>query len=110
MHAAFEDVLKYSFESSVQNRISGNIFGLGRAFTIPREMNEKIYSVPSPDCIVPVSNAFPVFKYVDENRSAGTAYKGDYRTFIMGFPFETIDTDAHRAEIMAGILQFLNGR
>jgi len=105
-----EDVLKYSFESSVQNRISGNIFGLGRTFTIPREMNEKIYSVPSPDCIVPVSNAFPVFKYVDENRSAGTAYKGDYRTFIMGFPFETIDTDTHRAEIMAGILQFLNGR
>ena len=105
-----EDILKYSFQNSMQSTHSGNILGLGRTFTIPREMNEITYSVPAPDCIIPVSPAFPVLKYVEGNNGAGTAYKGDYRTFIMGFPFESIDTEKNRAEIMSGILQFLCGK
>jgi len=105
-----EDILKYSFRNSMQNTGSGDVFGLGLTFSIPREVNEHIYSVPAPDCIIPVSPAFPVLKYLGGNYGAGTAYKGDYRTFIMGFPFESIDTEEHRAKIMAGILQFLNGR
>ncbi len=104
------DILKYSFQNSMQNTGSGSIFGLGRTFTIPRQVNEHTYSVPAPDCIAPVSPAFPAIKYVEGNCGAATAYKGDYRTFIMGFPFESIDTEKHRAEIMAGILQFLSGR
>ncbi len=105
-----QNILKYSFQKSMRHTHSGTIFGLGRSFIIPRKVNEKNYSVPAPESIIPISPAFPALKYIEGNSSAGIAYKGHYRTFIMGFPFESIDTEEHRAEIMAGILQFLNGR
>jgi len=105
-----EDILKYCFQNNMSDTKSGEISGLGTTFTIPREVNEKIYSVPAPDCILPVSPAFPVFKYSEGNGGAGIAYRGEYSTFVMGFPFETIDTEEHRAKIMGSILQFLSGR
>lgn len=105
-----EDVLKFSFKNSMQGTRSGEIVGLGQAFTIPRNLNEKSYAVTAPECILPVAPAFPVLKYTEGNCGAGTAYKGDYRTFVMGFPLESISSERQRAEIMAGILQFLNGR
>ena len=41
------------------------------------------------------------------NQPAGIAYKGaDYRTFVLGFPFESIQSETDRASIMAGILGF----
>jgi len=38
------------------------------------------------------------------------AYKGNYRTFVLGFPFESIQSEADRATIMAGILGFFTQR
>lgn len=105
-----EDVLKFSYQQTMKNSKSGAIFGLSRNFTIPRNLNEKSYAVVAPESIVPVAPAFAVMKYIDGNRCAGIAYKGDYRTFILGFPFESIESEKSRAEIMAGILQFLNAR
>ena len=49
---------------------------------------------------------FPVFTYAPGNQSAGIAYKGNYRTFVLGFPFESILSEADRAIVMAGILGF----
>ena len=73
----------------------------------PRLPNETSYAVTAPDCIVPVAPAFPVFTYARGNQSAGIAYKGaDYRTFVLGFPFESIQSETDRASIMAGILGF----
>ena len=63
-------------------------------------------AIPAPDCIVPVDSAFPVFTYAPGNQSAGIAYKGNYRTFVLGFPFESILSEADRAIVMAGILGF----
>lgn len=101
-----EKILKYGFQASLPNKTSGQIKGLGRTITIPRLPNENSYAVTSPDCIVPVDSAFPVFTYAPGNQSAGIAYKGNYRTFVMGFPFESITSEADRASIMAGILGF----
>ena len=99
-------VLKYGFQSSLRDSRSGQINGLGRTFTIPRLPNEKAYAVTAPDCIVPVDNAFPVFVYNPGKQSAGIAYKGNYRTFVLGFPFESIEGDNNRAVVMAAILHF----
>lgn len=101
-----ETVLKYGYQSSLPIRTSGEIKGLGRTVTIPRLPNEERYAVSSPDCIVPVDAAFSVFTYASGNQSAGIAYKGDYRTFVLGFPFESIRSESDRATIMAGILGF----
>ena len=102
-----EKVLKYGYQGSLTNRTSGQINGLGRTVTIPRQGNENSYAVTMPDCITPVSSAFSVFTYAPGNQSAGIAYKGqDYRTFVLGFPFESITSETERANIMAGILGF----
>ena len=102
-----EKVLKYGYQNSLTDKSSGQINGLGRSITIPRLPNENSYAVTAPDCIVPVAPAFPVFTYARGNQSAGIAYKGaDYRTFILGFPFESIQSETDRASIMAGILGF----
>lgn len=102
-----EKVLKYGHQSSIKDKNINRISGLGLTVTIPRLPNENSYAVPSVDCIVPVDTAFPVFTYAPANQSAGIAYKGnDYRTFVLGFPFESIQSDVDRATIMAGILGF----
>ena len=105
-----EKILKYGYQSSMTDKSSNRINGLGRTITIPRMPNETSYAVPAPDCIVPVDTAFPVFTYVPGNQSAGIAYKGNYRTFVLGFPFESIQSEADRATIMAGILGFFTQR
>lgn len=103
------NILKYGYGNSLQTY--GNdirIQGLGRTFSIPRLPNEQVYPVTAPDCILPVSPAFPVMTYSSGNASAATAYQGkDYRTFVMGFPFESIEEEADRNAIMASILRFL---
>ena len=104
------NILKYRYENSL--RTDGDeicVQGLGRTFTLPRLPNEQSYPVTAPDCILPISPAFPVMTYSAGNASAAVAYKGnDYRTFVMGFPFESIKEEASRTAIMASILRFFN--
>lgn len=106
------NVLKCRYGNTPQTTGSNiTIQGLGRILSIPRLPNEKAYPVTAPDCILPVGTAFPVMTYTAGNTSAAVAYPGnDYRTFIMGFPFESIDEEANRNAIMASILQFLTER
>lgn len=101
-----ERILKYSYQGSLTDKTSNRINGLGRAITIPRTPNENSYAVPAPDCIMPTDTAIPVFTYAPDNQSAGIAYKGDYRTFVLGFPFESIQSETDRAAIMTSILGF----
>ena len=103
-----QKVLKYGYQSSLRNSLSGQINGLGRTISIPRLPNENRYAVTAPDCIVPVAPAFSVFTYSPDNQSAGIAYKGNYRTFVMGFPFESIESDKDRVMVMAVILNFFS--
>ena len=102
-----EQILKYGYQSSLQDSRSGRISGLGLTLTIPRQVNEQSYAVAAPDVIVPVAPAFPVFAYLPGNQSAGIAYKGNYRTFVLGFPFESIESESNRATVMAAVLKFL---
>ena len=101
-----EMILKYGYQGSLQDSHSGQINGLGQTLTIPRLPNEEMYAVPAPDCIVPLSPAFSVLTYSPGNQSAAIAYKGNYRTFVMGFPFESIQSEKDRATVMAAILKF----
>ena len=104
-----QNILKYRFGNSLQATEKNiSVQGLGRSFSIPRLPNEQAYPVTAPDCILPVATAFPVMTYTPGNLPAATAYRGnDYRTFIMGFPFESIAQEASRTAIMASVLQFL---
>ncbi|RGN35894.1 golvesin C-terminal-like domain-containing protein [Bacteroides oleiciplenus] len=105
-----QNILKYAYGQSINDTQSGNINGLGRTFTIPRLPNEQAYPVTTPECILPTGAAFPVLTYVPGNQSAAIAYQGNYRTFIMGFPLESIEQETDRNAIMASILQFFQAK
>ncbi|MCI1647025.1 MAG: xanthan lyase [Bacteroides sp.] len=101
-----QDILKYRYVHSMNESHSDSISGLQRTIHIPRMPNEESYAVTAPDCIQPTGSAFPVFAYLPDNQCAGVAYKGSYNTFVMGFPFESIQQDTDRNVIMASILHF----
>ncbi|MEG1562420.1 MAG: xanthan lyase [Bacteroides sp.] len=100
-----ENILKYGYQGSLSDR-SGRINGLGCTLTIPRLPNEQTYPVIAPECIVPVAPAFSVMLYAPGNQSAAIAYEGNYRTFVLGFPFESIESERNRAKVMAAALGF----
>ena len=57
------------------------------------ELNDKVYCVEAPDGINPVgTGAYTVYRYAENNISAGVAFKGGYKTVILGFPVETLET------------------
>ena len=105
-----ENILKYSFGGSMLNSTSGEIYGAGTRFNIPRTINEQTYAVPAPDCLTPVAPAYSAFVYNPGNYSAGIAYKGTYRTFVLGFPFESIQGVKERARVMSAILGFFGSK
>jgi len=70
------------------------------------------YVVESPDAIEPASEgAFTVFRYGENNLSAGVAYRDDDRRICtLGFPFEAVRTPEQRRDLMRGILEFFEAR
>ena len=78
-------------------------------YTYHNELSEESYVVEAPDAIEPATKeAYTVMRYSENNLSAGVAYQGNYKTYIMGFPFETIRTDTERETLMNAILTFFN--
>lgn len=75
------------------------------------ELNDKMYMVESPDALFPSNSAKSqtVMRYKENNLPAGvvSAMNG-YRTFVMGFPFETINSENERATLMTQILNYLS--
>ena len=85
---------------------SGKVQGVNTTFSFPTQVNEKSYAVPAPDCILPVGRAYAAFVYTPGNYGAGIIYQGaDYRTFVLGFPFESIDNAQQRARVMKAGLE-----
>lgn len=104
--ASFADkVLKFSHGGSMWGVTTGQAFGANTTVTFPTTVNEKSYAVPAPDCLLPTQGAYSTFVYTPGNYGAGIAYKGtDYRTFVLGFPFESIDGATERARVMKAAL------
>ena len=102
------DVLKYSFGGSMKDSPACDIRdGYCVMYRIERKANPKTYAVTAPECIIPADDAFSVCLYNIERESAGIAYKGSqYRTFVLGFPFESITDVNLRAKMMRDILGF----
>ncbi len=68
-----------------------------------------IYKVEAPDAIEPFGDgAISVLRFGENNASAGTVFNGDYKTVVLGFPFETIMDENGRAKLMGQILIYFN--
>ncbi len=99
--------LHFTLGGELTDKSVNEIDGLGMKLTIPRHVNEHIYSVPSADCLQPTSGAFTALVYGNGIGSAAIAYQGDCNTFAMGFPFESIESSSDRTTLMSSILNFL---
>lgn len=81
--------------------------GLGTTIQYWAKLNEEHYAATSTDILQPMKPAYTAMQYAD-GYSAAVAYKGtDYRSFVMGVPFECIQNEKKRSSIMQGILNFL---
>lgn len=71
------------------------------------ELNSESYVVEHPDAIEPADeNAYTVFRYSENNLSAGTIYQGEkYSTCILGFPIESVKTQGMRNQLVRQILE-----
>ncbi|MBR5205379.1 MAG: xanthan lyase [Bacteroidaceae bacterium] len=100
-----QNTLKFTHGGSMYGVTTGQVSGANSTMTFPTKVNEKSYAVPAPDCLLPVGGAYSTYVYTPGNYGAGIAYKGaDYRTFVLGFPFESIDNTTERAKVMKAAL------
>jgi len=77
------------------------------SFDFNTDYSESIYSVEAPDAIEPADKtAICAFRYNENNSSAGVIYRGNYKTVILGFPFETIKSGDQRNLLMKQVLNF----
>lgn len=110
-------VLHYSFGGNMATR-RGGVRTVPSRFAERRcdmrfatELNDSIYRVESPDVLLPAGRgAFTALRYTANNQGAGVAYIGKYRTFVVGFPFETITDADVRDRFMDQVLRFLTGK
>ncbi len=107
------EVLKYKWRNS-RAALTGRVNMVNSPLKLSQDsyqysstLNEKAYIVESPDAIEPATEgAYTVMRYAENNLSASVAYKGEYKTFVMGFPFESILDARQREKLMKEIIQF----
>lgn len=84
-------------------------FKPGFNFTFNQELNADCYAVESPESFntIDASCGAPILRYSENDFIAGTAYDpGTHRTVVLGFPFETIQSEDARNTLMAQIMNF----
>jgi hypothetical protein len=107
------EVLKYKWRAGraaitgrVKSVISPAAFS-PQSYRYFNELNSESYVVESPDAIEPAAaGAHTILRYSENNLSAGVAYKGAYRTCILGFPLESLRTSGEREQLISDILRF----
>lgn len=108
------DVLKYKWRvgrAAVEGKvktIASPFPAFSGNYEFYTKLNSLAYAVESPDALEPAGdNSYTVFRYTENNLSAGIAHDGDYKTCVIGFPFEAIKDQAERDSLMSNILSFM---
>lgn len=102
------DVLKTTFTGTDTNAGNNMVDGLGLSFDIIRQINDRHFAATSVDRIAACDGrSFAAMRYQDGS-TAGVAYDGtDYKSFVMGYPYECINNVRIRQQVMKGLLGFL---
>lgn len=102
------DVLKTTFTGTDTNAGNNMVDGLGLSFEIIRQINDRHFAATSVDRIAACDGrSFAAMRYQDGS-TAGVAYDGtDYKSFVMGYPYECINNVRTRQQVMKGLLGFL---
>lgn len=109
-----DHTLHIDWNGSLKTDTINGISGLGiNNFDIYRTLNPDHYCVQHADKLSPAADAFCAMTYSDGSPAAvgferkTTQSRRTQRTFIMGFPLESVTDSATRDNIMRGILAFL---
>jgi hypothetical protein len=79
-----------------------------RQYQFNTSLDPVLYTVEGADALEPVdSTALTLFRYSENNMSAGVAYRGSYGVVSLGFPFETLVAPEMRDEIMRKAINYL---
>ena len=102
------DVLKTTFTGTDTNAGNNMVDGLGLSFDIIRQIDDRHFAATSVDRIAACDGrSFAAMRYQDGS-TAGVAYDGtDYKSFVMGYPYECINNVRTRQQVMKGLLGFL---
>jgi hypothetical protein len=91
-----------------QGDFAGNLHGQALQGSFCTEATPLLYACEAPDALEPAHAAAKTFlRYRENNTSAAVAHKGDYAVVVMGFPFECIEQEQQRNELMQAVLRFL---
>lgn len=110
-----QNTLKYKWRNN-WGAVTGHIKAVASPFpdlkgnwTYYNTLNSESYAVEHPDAIEPADNeACTVFRYSENNLSAGIIYKGKrYGTAVLGFPIESVKNQEDRNQLVKGLLDTL---
>jgi len=113
-HEFANNILGYKWRAG-RAAVTGKVKAVASPFT-EFKGNYGFYNMPNSDCYVVESpdaleaygeGSHTIFRYSENNLSAGIASQKDYKTCILGFPFETIMDSAERNLLMKGVLDFM---
>jgi hypothetical protein len=108
------NILKYKWITG-HAAVTGNVKSVFSPFPqlkgeyhFHNRLNPDVYAVESPDAIEPSEeSSHTIFRYSENGISAGVAYSGNYKTCVLGFPFETISDESLRNHFMQSLLDFM---
>ncbi|RLD30881.1 MAG: hypothetical protein DRI73_09750, partial [Bacteroidetes bacterium] len=108
-----KNILHYTWRSNYAVE-SGNVYStdfvqpdFNISFTFNTDYHPKIYTVEAPDAIEPFGKgAKTAFRFSETNASAGVLYEGDYKTLLLGFPFETILDSKQGLQLMKQVIRY----
>ena len=66
------------------------------------------YGVRNPDAILPAEGASVVMRYAESGRGAAVAATEGKRTFVLAFPFSSLDDHAQRDRLMRDVMRLLD--
>lgn len=109
------DVLHYTWVTNHATRV-GKVIATQNAYRLfPEELKfnmewgKPIYRAEAPDAIdIAGTKAFRLYRYESGNSVAGIAYRGNYKSVAVGFPFETI-SEEQQVPFMKSLMQFFTG-
>lgn len=110
-----ERTLKYKIsESHMTTRgLISNYFSPWNCFKTKyfryiNSLNEKTYAVETPDGLDTSNGSQIIHSFEGCNLPATIGYKGRYKTIVSSVPFESIDGEENRIQLMKEILTFFN--
>lgn len=102
------NILHYRWEGPLPDSTLNKVTGMRSNLTIRRESDENAYGVPRPDVLSPVGRATQQLFYGKRSFPAAIGYSaGDCKCMTMGFPFESIEGQDDRNDIMKSIIRYL---